>query len=431
MRDYYEILGVERALRRRGAEVRLPQAGDGAPSRPQRRLRGGRRRGSRKSTRPIRSSPIRRSARPTTASATPASTARAAAGGGFTDVHDIFNEVFGDVFGDMFGARQQRRRSGPARGAGPALRPRDHPRAGLRRRRGRDQGPGRADLRGLQRLRRAARHQPDHLRHLRRRGPRARQPGLLHHRAHLPALRRRRAGWCWIPATTATATARCAASARWRCASRPASTTARASAWPARATPAQRGGPRGDLYIFLSVQAARAVRARRAGPALHGAGADGDRRARRRDRGALPARRRELRRRVQDRGQGARRRPDRPHRAPEGPRHALAALARPRRPGGRAVRRDPDQADRPAEGADARIRRPLRRAAAPAHRHASSARPAASGTGSRREAGPESPSYRSLSRRGDVAPSDRRSRSGPRPSRATPPRAKASPPRRS
>jgi molecular chaperone DnaJ len=41
-------------------------------------------------------------------------------GGGpqFHDVHDIFNEVFGDVFGDMFGGRGgQRGRSGPARGA--------------------------------------------------------------------------------------------------------------------------------------------------------------------------------------------------------------------------------------------------------------------------------------------------------------------------
>ena len=42
----------------------------------------------------------------------------AAGGGGgaqFHDVHDIFNEVFGDVFGDMFGGRG-RQRSGPARG---------------------------------------------------------------------------------------------------------------------------------------------------------------------------------------------------------------------------------------------------------------------------------------------------------------------------
>jgi molecular chaperone DnaJ len=40
-------------------------------------------------------------------------------GGGaqFHDVHDIFNEVFGDVFGDMFGGRGGgRQRGGPARG---------------------------------------------------------------------------------------------------------------------------------------------------------------------------------------------------------------------------------------------------------------------------------------------------------------------------
>jgi molecular chaperone DnaJ len=36
------------------------------------------------------------------------------AGAGFADVNDIFSEVFGDVFGDMFGGRRQR--SGPARG---------------------------------------------------------------------------------------------------------------------------------------------------------------------------------------------------------------------------------------------------------------------------------------------------------------------------
>ena len=35
-------------------------------------------------------------------------------GGAFHDVNDIFNDVFGDVFGDMFGGRRQR--GGPARG---------------------------------------------------------------------------------------------------------------------------------------------------------------------------------------------------------------------------------------------------------------------------------------------------------------------------
>jgi molecular chaperone DnaJ len=38
--------------------------------------------------------------------------------GGFSDVHDIFNEVFGDAFGEMFGGGRGRQRSnGPARGA--------------------------------------------------------------------------------------------------------------------------------------------------------------------------------------------------------------------------------------------------------------------------------------------------------------------------
>jgi molecular chaperone DnaJ len=36
-------------------------------------------------------------------------------GAGFHDIHDIFNEVFGDAFGDMFGGRARQNR-GPARG---------------------------------------------------------------------------------------------------------------------------------------------------------------------------------------------------------------------------------------------------------------------------------------------------------------------------
>src|SRR5579884_2356290 len=36
-------------------------------------------------------------------------------GAGFHDIHDIFNEVFGDAFGDMFGGGRARQR-GPARG---------------------------------------------------------------------------------------------------------------------------------------------------------------------------------------------------------------------------------------------------------------------------------------------------------------------------
>jgi molecular chaperone DnaJ len=39
-----------------------------------------------------------------------------AGGAGFTDVHDIFSEVFGQAFGDMFGGGQRGRPNGPARG---------------------------------------------------------------------------------------------------------------------------------------------------------------------------------------------------------------------------------------------------------------------------------------------------------------------------
>jgi len=37
-------------------------------------------------------------------------------GAGFGDVHDIFNEVFGDAFGEMFGGGRRRQNNGPARG---------------------------------------------------------------------------------------------------------------------------------------------------------------------------------------------------------------------------------------------------------------------------------------------------------------------------
>lgn len=37
-------------------------------------------------------------------------------GQGFGDVHDIFNEVFGDAFGEMFGGGRRRQNNGPARG---------------------------------------------------------------------------------------------------------------------------------------------------------------------------------------------------------------------------------------------------------------------------------------------------------------------------
>ncbi|MDO8295726.1 MAG: molecular chaperone DnaJ [Caulobacter sp.] len=37
-------------------------------------------------------------------------------GAGFGDVHDVFNEVFGEAFGEMFGGGRRRQNNGPARG---------------------------------------------------------------------------------------------------------------------------------------------------------------------------------------------------------------------------------------------------------------------------------------------------------------------------
>ena len=110
-------------------------------------------------------------------------------GQGFGDIHDIFNEVFGDAFGDMFGGG--RRQAGPQRGQdlrydlgkSPSSRPYSGAEVEI-------SGPRRLTLRALPGLRLQGRLQAGHLHHLRRRRARARGPGLLRHRAHLPALRR-------------------------------------------------------------------------------------------------------------------------------------------------------------------------------------------------------------------------------------------------
>ncbi len=80
------------------------------------------------------------------------------------------------------------------------------------------------------------------------------QPGLLPAGIHLPAVRRRGPAdprsvpRLWRP-WPGPPRARPAGAH-----SRPGSTTARAFVWPAKATPGARGGPRGDLYIFISVR---------------------------------------------------------------------------------------------------------------------------------------------------------------------------------
>ena len=107
-----------------------------------------------------------------------------------------------------------------------------------------------------------------------------------------------------------------------------------------------RGGPPGDLYIFLSLAAARVLPARRRRPALPRAGVDGDRGARRRVRGAVD-------RRQQGAGQGSGRNPVGAAVPADRQGHAGAALETDRRhvrPGRGRDAAEPDQAPARAFG---------------------------------------------------------------------------------
>ena len=175
-------------------------------------------------------------------------------GAGFADVHDIFNEVFGDVFGDMFGAR-------PA----PAAAARRAARTCATTWRSRlEQAYAGAEVEikvpaaltcetctgsGAQ-----ARHQPHRLRHLRRR-----RPGAAPARASSPSS---------APARAAAAPGRLVLDPCQDCRGQgqvrrertlqvriPAGVDDGARIRLAGEGDAgARGGPRGDLYIFLSVK---------------------------------------------------------------------------------------------------------------------------------------------------------------------------------
>ncbi|HMC94549.1 MAG TPA: DnaJ domain-containing protein, partial [Polyangia bacterium] len=119
MRDYYEILGVERtcdaaalkATFRKLAMEHHPDRNDGCE------VSEGRFKEINEAY-SILSDPQKRAAYDRFGHAGVNGSGGAGPGGAqFNDVGDIFNEVFGDVFGDMFGRQQQRRPSSPSRGA--------------------------------------------------------------------------------------------------------------------------------------------------------------------------------------------------------------------------------------------------------------------------------------------------------------------------
>lgn len=119
MRDYYEILGVERGCDPDGLKAAFrKQAMEHHPDR-----NGGCEEASGRfkeinEAYSILSDPQKRAAYDRFGHAG-VNGGMGGGGGGpqFHDAQDIFNEVFGDVFGDMFGGRRGgQQRSGPARG---------------------------------------------------------------------------------------------------------------------------------------------------------------------------------------------------------------------------------------------------------------------------------------------------------------------------
>jgi molecular chaperone DnaJ len=116
MRDYYDILGVERACD--GAALKAAFRKLAMEHHPDRN--GGCEDASARfkeinEAYSVLSDPQKRAAYDRFGHAGVNGAAGGPGGAQFHDVHDIFNEVFGDVFGDMFGGRG-RARSGPARG---------------------------------------------------------------------------------------------------------------------------------------------------------------------------------------------------------------------------------------------------------------------------------------------------------------------------
>lgn len=118
MRDYYEILGVTRGCDDAGLKSAFRKlAMEHHPDRNGGCEEAAGRFKEINEAYSVLSDPQKRAAYDRFGHAGVNGTGGAGAGGAqFHDVSDIFNEVFGDVFGDMFGGGRQRQRSGPARG---------------------------------------------------------------------------------------------------------------------------------------------------------------------------------------------------------------------------------------------------------------------------------------------------------------------------
>jgi molecular chaperone DnaJ len=179
--------------------------------------------------------------------------ARHASGGDFASA---FSDVFEDLFGDFMGGGRGGGRSARPR-VGPALQPARLAGRGLRRHP--EIGP-RADARacdGLQRHRRRGRRRAGQLPDLRRHGQGARAAGLLHRRAHLPDLRRAGPDRQEPLQVLRAARAGCEKD-RTLSVNIPAGVeTGTRIRLSGEGEAGLRGGPPGDLYIFIEVRSTR------------------------------------------------------------------------------------------------------------------------------------------------------------------------------
>ena len=257
-RDYYEVLERRADGDRRRNQERLPQAGDEVPPGPQSGRPARRKRNSRKRPKPTRCSPTPRSAALYDRFGHAGVRSAAGAGAGFDpsvfqefgDFADILGNMFG--FGDMFGGG--RRRGGPQRGADLRY---DLEISFEESARGAEttiQIPRQETCETCHGIGRGAGLDAHHLPAVPRPGPGPLSAGILHRRAHLSAVPRRRQDHQQAVPRPAAAPDGCRSDERSPSRFPPASPPGSSCGCRAKAKSGSAGGPAGHLYVVVHVQ---------------------------------------------------------------------------------------------------------------------------------------------------------------------------------